>query len=396
MRGHVAIPVLIALVACRVEPPPVPASTPLGQGQQYVNAASFRRAMLESSLVNPSNGYSQLRLAYYQEGGWGALPEWNPPVAPVTAATVTSPPAQLQALDVDSVPWETNALVELGRQAFSKYPVQIQSTLHFAIASPEPYGLWQSPGSIGGVVWTQVPNNRPMLAMTCSTCHTSADSSGALADGRPNARFDMSLMLTGGVSSDWGPGRVKVTSDSANDPIAIPDLRPTSSERYLHHDATVRNGLIELAIRIETLIITSNDDAVRPPRKLAFALAMYLWQLQPIAIRAADDSSARGELVFADNCAGCHVPSQYSGDRVALSVVGTDPSVGNSPERTTGSYRVPSLRGVGDRGILFAAGEIPNIDVMLDPNRAIPGHRYGSMISDQQRADLIAFLQTLQ
>ena len=73
--------------------------------------------------------------------------------------------------------------------------------------------------------------------------------------------------------------------------VAISDLRPVRSEHYLHHDATVRNGLVELAIRIETLIITSNKLALRPPRKLVFALALYLWELEPKAVAPPDEAS---------------------------------------------------------------------------------------------------------
>src|SRR5260221_6377903 len=42
---------------------------------------AFRRAELVASLVNPSNAYSQLRLAHYATNGvddWDRAPEWNP------------------------------------------------------------------------------------------------------------------------------------------------------------------------------------------------------------------------------------------------------------------------------------------------------------------------------
>ena len=44
-------------------------------------------------MVNPSNGYSALRLAHYATGDatdWDRLPELNPPVAPVGAAELVT------------------------------------------------------------------------------------------------------------------------------------------------------------------------------------------------------------------------------------------------------------------------------------------------------------------
>src|SRR4051812_8665233 len=52
-------------------------------GERYLRDASFRRARLEASLVNPANRYSRLRLDRYAtgaSGGWDELPAWNPAV----------------------------------------------------------------------------------------------------------------------------------------------------------------------------------------------------------------------------------------------------------------------------------------------------------------------------
>jgi mono/diheme cytochrome c family protein len=166
-------------------------------------------------------------------------------------------------------------------------------------------------------------------------------------------------------------------------------------QTHLQRAATVRNGLVPLAIRTETLIVTSLGEAARPPRKLAFALALYLWQLEPAPVRPWDAASARGQGTFARECARCHEPPRYSGDPVALEVIGTDPAVGLSPERTTGAYRVPSLHGVGDRRRLLSAGQVEDLRDLLDPQRAATGHPFGQALDDADRADLIAFLETL-
>jgi mono/diheme cytochrome c family protein len=391
---------LVLLAACARGAEPADTS-PLAQGSRYVNDAAFRRRVLEASLVNPKNGYSQLRLAQYRDDAWGALPEWNPGVMPVAPKTSAAPTEALPSIQIDAVPWTTDALVALGREAFSKYPAQFQPSLRVGLAAPAQYGLWESPDRVGGAVWAAVPGGSPMLAMTCASCHAAASASGDIVDGLPNAQLDMSGMLSASGEGNpqapaWGRGRVDVTSDGIDNPAGLPDLRPIRSERYLHHDGTVRNGLIELAIRIETLIITSSGETIRPPRKLAFALAMYLWQLNPRATRAPDESSLRGSKVFAARCAACHIGPDVSGELIPLDVVGTDPSVGLSPERTTGSYRVPSLRGVGDRAPLLASGQVPNVEALLDPMRSEPGHRSGLELAAGDRQDLLAFLHTLE
>ena len=76
-------------------------------------------------------------------------------------------------------------------------------------------------------------------------------------------------------------------------------------------------------------------------------------------------------------------------------MIGTDPAVGSSPERTTGSYRVPSLRGVGDRRRLLAGGTVNDLHEMFDPQRSAVGHPFGLALSAEERSDLIAYLETL-
>ena len=71
-------------------------------------------------------------------------------------------------------------------------------------------------------------------------------------------------------------GTVDVTSDDADNPVSITDLRPIRYQKYLHHTGMIHNSLPALAVRIETLAITSSSESVRPPRKIAAALALYL------------------------------------------------------------------------------------------------------------------------
>lgn len=402
---------LILTVACArpvpAPPPPDSLDPALADGWRYVHDATYRRQQLEASLVNPANGYSQLRLAQYDDSHWGALPEWNPSSRTATAADVGLRPsaAGLAALDVDGTAWEQPALIDLGRRAFFTYPAQLEPALLQVVATADGadrYGFWKdSAGAIGSLVWTQGATTQMWPSFTCASCHASPGPDGTIVAGLPNARMNEGRLLNDRGSADpnvarWGPGRIDVTNDDQDNPTAIPDLRPVRSQVNLHHAASVRNGLIPLALRVETLIITSLGQSVRPPRKLALAIALFLWDLQPRAVEAPSETSARGEALFKNNCATCHIPPDYSGPAIALSVVGTNPAVGLSPDRTTGKYRVPSLRGVGDRSPLLADGAVTNIDELFNSRRTAPGHQFGLALSDSDRADLITFLRTLE
>jgi mono/diheme cytochrome c family protein len=189
----------------------------------------------------------------------------------------------------------------------------------------------------------------------------------------------------------WGRGRVDVTADGIDNPVSITDLRPVRHQRNLHHAATLRNDPLALAVRIETLTVTSHAELVRPPRKVAAALAVYLLSLAPTTPLPTGD----GAVVFARECASCHQGEAASGPPVPLAAVGTDPAVGTSPDRGTGSYRVPSLRAVGDRRRMFASGAIDDLDALLAPDRAVPGHRFGLTLDATDRTALLAYLRGL-
>jgi mono/diheme cytochrome c family protein len=399
-RALIGIAALISACSAPVE---TDAASDVDRGLRYDESESFRREVLIASLENPSNGYSRLRLERYQSDQWGALPLWNPGTRLVTEADIAGqrPSADFSALDIDAVPWEEGPLLELGRRAFYEYPVQIMPFTAAALRdldAPEHYGLWRAEGRLGGLVWTALPGNAVSLSVTCSTCHATTRD-GELVTGKNNARLDIGLMSTDfrgdAANLAWGPGRLDVTSDDRDNPAAIPDLRPIRYQVDLQRAATVKNDLIALAIRTETLIITSLGETVRPPRKLAFALALFLWRLPNAPSRSLDARSAAGARSFEQRCASCHRVPNYSGPRVALEVVGTEPSVGASSERGTGGYRVPSLRGVGDRSPLFASGSVRDIEELLDPARRAAGHPFGLDLESSDRTDLLHFLETL-
>ena len=431
-RAASAAPLTWALVAaCGSSAPPAPG--PLA----YLGDAAYRRAALEASLVDPQNAYSKVRLEHYASGtarDWDLLPEWNPPTDPISAGELDapggastsafgSPPAPLSL--PDSVASEDDpALVALGRAAFSRYPTQLASYATVALrsrAAAARYGLWTDPErGVGGLVRAKMADGSPAVALTCSSCHAAPGARG-IEDGLPNAQIDIgaAILASPGSPSDpastaaigaWGPGRLDVTS-LLTYPARIPDLRPVRWLTYLHQEGTLRQrDRTALAIRIETLIIASNGEVLRPPRIIALALAAYVTSLAdalPSASAAAAEQ-ARGAQVFASSCATCHAAPGFTGDPVPLSVVGTDPRLGESPDRGTGAYRVPSLHGVGSRGPLLHDGTVPSVAALFDPTRptaafsgrrdgpgAVPGHLYGLELPDADRAALVAYLEAL-
>lgn len=369
-----------ALAACGAEP----VDDEIEAGRRYVESAAFRRRALEDSLVNPDNGYSRLRLAQYTQDQWGALPTWNPPVAAVTDA----PPDEYEALDVEGVEWDRDALVALGRAAFHRYPLRPRSALQPLVDHPERYGGAVIDGQRAGLVWAVVPGGDALPANTCATCHTSQD--GRVGVG--NAALDMAAatgaVLTPPGDLGWGPGRVDVTPDGVLNPARIPDVRPVKFQTHLHYAATVCNDVVALAIRLETLYITSLGEALRPPRKLMFALALYLHSL---AREPASDPDHPGAPIFASRCAGCHGDDGRPGPPVDLDAVGTDDAVALSLARWTGQWRVPSLVGVGDRGPLTASGAFGSVGALLNPDRD-GGHVFTQGLTPGERTALAEYL----
>ncbi len=294
-------------------------------------------------------------------------------------------------------------------------------------AAAAQYGLWvDAARGVGGLVRAEMADGSAELALTCASCHAAPAASGAsgdrVLDGLPNAGIDLgsAILASPDAPGDpalraalaaWGPGRLDAATSEGTYPARIPDLRPTRWLTSLHQEGTLlRRDRTALAIRIETLIVTSNAQVLRPPRVVALALAAYLDSLadalpDPTEAAAASPSGAE---IFASACASCHVAPGLTGASVPLAGIGTDPRLGESPDRGTGAYRVPSLRGVGSRGPLLHDGTVASLADMLDPARptpafaerlhgagAVPGHLYGLQLSDSDRAALVAYLSAL-
>jgi mono/diheme cytochrome c family protein len=337
---------------------------------------------------------------------------------PTTRAGSAAPP-----IGASARPSRTDGTwLEIGEDAFFRYPVQLTSPgpALGSRAAAERVGFWIDPArGVGGLVRARMADGSSAYAVTCATCHARADAEG-LAVGAANDRFDLGRIIVDasrGLSRDvadrylaWGPGRVDVTTSKGTEPVRISDLRPTRWLTHLQHAGAVRQkSLAALAIRIETLIITSHNMVLRPPRVITRGLAAYVWSLADRLPSSEPKTAAerRGAALFASECVRCHEGEGMSGGPVPFASVGTSDALGQSNTRGTGGYRVPSLRGVGARSMLLHDASLATLESMFDPARLkptyqggrrpgpVPGHAFGlEGWSSVDRAALVAFLRT--
>jgi len=410
----------------RPTPEPQPAAAPwsdawlMAQATSYLTDATARRAALEASLVNPANMYSRIRLASYglSTGGWDLLPVWNPRSVPVTAAMLPAlakgdvvVPAERAPLWNGVTPATMPEWIALGRRVFFEYPMRAEVFMEYALTEPElqaAVGIERTrDGALPGLVAFANIDGENRIGITCAICHSTVKN-GEVVVGQARRTFDYGrLRLTfdqvhGTVRSaeeakrmaSWGPGRADVTEDDDEDPVAIPDLWGLREQRWLTQAGTIRHDSpLALAIRQETQLTDSNHARVRPPRELAWALAMFVYSLSPP--RSEARASARGAELFGQHCARCHTNAAYGGSTIAATTIGTDPALATGRGRGTGTYRVPTLLGVRNGAPYLHDGTVASLEALLSLDRPQPGHPAGTTLAAADRDALIAFLQTL-
>lgn len=229
-------------------------------------------------------------------------------------------------------------------------------------------------------------------------------------------------------------------------PTRMADLRGIRYRRYLDATGTHRHrgpaDLARYAILVEYAESTKfgshsmlpegeNIARVRPPDEAMYALALYLESLEPApSPHPLDALAQRGAEIFrAQRCDECHPPPHYTSNKLLaveewdpplplasdLSVrsVGTDPGLALHTRKGTGTYRVPSLRGLWYRGLYEHSGSIGSLEEWFDParlspdhvpggwrgpgvqSRAVAGHEFGLTLPEEDKRALIAFLRTL-
>jgi hypothetical protein len=410
---------------------PVPFSEPwlLAQADRYLSEApSHRRRALERSLRNPANTYSRTRLGAYARSdlGWDLLPEWNPRVRDVDAAVADElaagrPPDVAAAAPLwdGARPTTLAGWQALGRRVFFAYPLRPEIFAEHALSDvARAVGLRRAPdGSVPGVVAFVDIDGRARVGITCALCHVAVADDGVVV-GRARRDFDYGALRlafyrdTGAPiearmaarMAAWGPGRADITEDDDEDPVAIPDLWRLADLDALTQAGTLRHAELgedaplALAIRQETQILHANRERTRPPRALAWALAMFLYSLEPPAKTTTPDPAvARGDAIFRRDCVACHDGPTGSGAPLPADAIGTDPALAHGTSRGTGVYRPAPLLRVADAAPYLHHGVVASLERLFDPTRLaeVPGHVPGTDLAPSERADLIAYLRTL-
>ena len=410
----------------------------LQEGRRFLGDTAYRRAGLERSLTNHDNVYSRIRLHAYGHGarGWDRLPAWNPRSRPVTAALA----AQLERGEMPVVAADHEPLwdgtqpttmagwVALGRRVFFEYPMRAEVFMEYGLTRPAlaaAVGIERTAdGEVPGLVAFMNVDGETRVGITCAICHSTVRD-GALVAGSARRAFDYGRLRvayfadTGeyvepGLArrmASWGPGRADVAEDDDEDPVTIPDLWGLREQPWLTQAGTIRHeSPIALAIRQETQLTDSNHARVRPPRELAWALAMYVYSLAPPTAPTPSPGPelARGGAVFDEHCSGCHANAARGGRVIPVAAIGTNPALAVGRGRGTGGYRAAPLVRVRDGGPYLHDGSVASLGELLAPARLdpgymagrlgpgpIPGHRAGTDLSAADRAALIGFLGTL-
>jgi mono/diheme cytochrome c family protein len=392
------------------------------EADRYLGDTSHRRAALEASLVNPENVYSRQRLAAYGKDttGWDALPVWNPRSRPVDRRIAADlargvwPELPEEKLWDGARPTTRAGWIELGRRVFFEFPLRGEIAMEHALMKTPAdvaaaLGVERTPaGDVPGLVVFDDVDGARRVGITCAVCHT-AIRDGAVVAGAARRRIDLGRLRLRyfsetGTAVDpelaarmavWGPGRADVTEDDDEDPVAIPDLWGLRDESFLTQAGTIRHvGPAALAIRQETQLLHANRLRVRPPRELAWALAMYLYSLEPPPARSSE-ADPRGKQLFDEHCRSCHASAIHAGDAIPVEKVGTDPELANGRARGTGRYRIAPLVRVADGAPYLHDGSVPTLDLLLSSDRSAPGHLYGLDLPAADRAALVRYLETL-
>ena len=371
----------------------------------YLDDPSVRRAELEAALWLPDLRYSRGLLSNYalERGGWELLPEMSGVSAPLTLADAERlADGQPLSLDAAPLPTDTDDWRALGQQVFERLPMRYDPYLTWLASRPD---VWAQVGlpvegdpvrglTVRGLVKYRDDRGAVQVGIACALCHGAQGTPGRgdrqLDLGLARRLFNEANGINSALVTDWGPGRVDVSEDGVDAPLAIPDLWGVRHSGWLNSSGVIRvSGPATLAIRFETQYIKGHRMGSRPARAWTWALAQYISSLEPPTARTpADPADA---AVFEARCAGCHLPEQgFAGDLVPADALLTDPRAADSPTRGTGHYKVPSLLGVADAAPYLHDGRVPSLDALLRE-----GHPFGAPIDATERAALLRFLDTL-
>ena len=228
----------------------------------------------------------------------------------------------------------------------------------------------------------------------------------------------------------------------------MPDLIGLRDRKYIDHTGTHRHRGPGDVMRYAALVdccdvmdfgphrmLSDQQRVIRyhPPDEMLYALALYIYSLEPPANPyRADTRAPAGKAIFErEGCETCHTPPLYTNNKLTPALgfkppkehfqmmdildvtVGTDPNLALKTRKGTGYYKVPSLKGVWYRGLYLHDGAVASLEDLFNPDRlsdkylpsgfrghrvqtrAVPGHEFGLKLKLEEKASLLAFLRTL-
>lgn len=260
------------------------------------------------------------------------------------------------------------------------------------------------------------------VGITCALCHSTVDDAvapgiGRRRDGWPNRDLDvgaiiaLSPALTEAAKEmyrSWGAGRYDAyfNIDGINDPTVIPPaygLQDVPLETFTGEGpisywnayvaVTQMHGQGSFSEPELGIDIQASPDSVTPklPALLDYQLSLETPEPPPGTIDR--EAADRGETLFSGKagCVECHVPPTYT-DAPELhepSETGMDPTL--AQRSVTGKYRTTPLRGLARHPPYFHDGSGETLaDVVIHYDQY-----FGLGLTDEEKADLVAFLETL-
>jgi len=269
-------------------------------------------------------------------------------------------------------------------------------------------------------------NHITRLGITCALCHSTVDNSvmpgiGHRKDGWPNRDLNVGAIITlspalpadkKAVYNSWGPGKYdpRFNLDGKSTPLVLPPaygLADVKNETYtaegpisywnayvavtqMHGHGTFSDPRLGIDIR-------QTPDMVGPKLPALRAYQHSLPAPPPPAGSFDRASAERGRAVFDRDCASCHVGT-----------TGTDNNAGtlHSPAETgmngeyaartaNKAYRTTPLRALWQHPPYFHDGSAATLEALLRDRGAVHGMADTAQLTDQQVADLTAFLDTL-
>jgi mono/diheme cytochrome c family protein len=255
------------------------------------------------------------------------------------------------------------------------------------------------------------------LGVTCAICHSTADDSvddgiGMRLDGWPNLDLNVGAIL--GLSpslSDpgWGPGKYDpyFNQDGMSIPVVLPPaygLQNVPLETFLgvgpisywnaYVAVTQMHGqgtFVEPALGIN---IQNQPDLVTQKLPLLLKYQLSLPKPAPPAGFFDPAAAARGQEVFQDRCARCHIPPTYT-DAPLLHAITEHPSnaaYATRPASITQKWRTTPLRALWQHPPYFHDGSAATLGDVIDRYDAF----FKDMnLNDSQKSDLEEFLKSL-